>query len=123
MSYSSCGPAPNRTACADEKGTRRSRRKPRPAESFDCQLERPLAIAVVHPGFAPTEKGWHGPDREAFGIEVGFDLRPGQWHGHYRARTGTWRQWRHRSRHPVIAEIIEEDAPLTQLLSHVHDIE
>ena len=34
-----------------------------------------------------------------------------------------WRQWRNRSRHPVIAEIIEEDAPSAQLLGHVDDIE
>src|SRR5205807_1454838 len=117
----SCGPAPNRPA--DEKETRRSRCKPRPAEPFDCPLERLLAIAVVYPGLAPADKYRHVPDREAFGIEVGFDLCPGQWHGHYRARTGARRQWCYRVRHPVIAEIIEEDAPSAQFLGHVHDIE
>src|ERR1700720_3636614 len=64
-------------SCRIDKGTRRSRRQLRPAESFDCLLERPLAIAVVYPGLGPAEKCRHGPDREAFGIEVGFDLRPG----------------------------------------------
>jgi hypothetical protein len=45
-------------ACADEKGTQRSRRQLRPAESFDCLLERPLAIAVVYPGMPITpERG------------------------------------------------------------------
>jgi len=56
-------------------------------------------------------------------IEIGFDLSPGQRHGDSCSGPRMRRQRRDRRGHAVIAQIVEEDASVALVLSHLGQVE
>src|SRR5215469_16012647 len=73
--------------------------------------QRPLTLAIVLPGPRPREQVRDAAQRVAHRVEAFPDLLPREWHGDRSTGPGPWRERRYRRCHPVVAQIVEEDAP------------
>ena len=89
---------------------------------LDRVLERALSVAVVLPGGALRQERRDRANRKALGVEIGFDLCPGDRHRHSRAGSRAGREWRHGRRHTIVAQVVQKDAPIPQALGHLNEV-
>ena len=92
------------------------------AQLLDRALERALSVAVLPPRGALRQERGRRPNGEALGVEIGFDLRPGDRHRHCRAGPRAGRERRYGRRHAIVAQIVEEDPAISQALAHLNQI-
>src|SRR5215510_11260810 len=81
-----------------------------PAELLNGVLQRTLGVAVILPWLAFPQQVWSSAHGEALRIKPRLHLIPIERHGYRRGGPGARRQWRHRTRGEVVAQIVEKDA-------------
>src|SRR5258708_5254038 len=91
-------------------------------QTLQRQAKRAGGLVILAPSGAFADQLRCRADGVAVGIEADADLRPQERHRHQRSGAGAGRERRHRGRHPVVAQIVEEDAAGALLLRHVEDV-
>src|SRR5262249_8835993 len=93
-----------------------------PNQLPDRRLERTFRCAIIAPRLALAQQGPRGRDREPRGVETVAHLAPTYRHRYRCTRTPARRQRSNGRRHAVVAQEVEENAPLPLPLRHADQV-
>ena len=92
------------------------------AKPFDGVFEGTFPLAIIPPCLALADLGCCRSDGEALRIKISFHLRPSEGHRNQSAWPRPRRQGCDSCRHAIVAQIVQEYAPVAEFLRHVHQV-